>query len=577
MGAFILANPAPKPANEECVDNGIMVRRLLLCALLPGLLAADDRWVKFISGPFEVWTDGATRAAREDLVRLEEFRHAVGQIIGEQDLQAQQPIRVLVFKNAKPWTTATPIVQGRDSYAVVLDEKAVPGAPLYRDLTRLFLDANTGRMPASFERALVAFFSTIDITGIRITVGAPPPNPDLDWARLHLLVTDPEYFGKIRVLLFNLRKGVDPEPAYRNAFGKSAAEIEAQAKQHFAAGKFQTTSISSRALSANDFAERQVSDTDARLARADLLAGAQSAAEYEALVHSHTKVAEAEEGLGLLALRDQRRDEARQHFSAAMAANSPSARCYIEYAKLEPDNEKAQQALLRAAGINSKLDEPFALMAARDTDPAKKMAHWKAAAERNPRNATYWQGLAETALADHNYTEAAKAWTQGEQASTDPAERERMHKARLAVEEQRLDYETAEHRRIADEQARELEKLKTQARAEVHALENKYSEPSKSTEKAIPWWDDPKAPGKVTGSLKQIDCLGTQARLVVEGDDHKTVRLLVVDPQKVAIEGGGDRTLGCGAQKSRRVTIGYFPKANTRLATAGEVATIEFQ
>jgi hypothetical protein len=41
--------------------------------------------------------------------------------------------------------------------------------------------------------------------------------------------------------------------------------------------------------------------------------------------------------------------------------------------------------------------------------------------------------------------------------------------------------------------------------------------------------------------------------------------------------GGGEQTLNCGRQEPRRVTIEYFPKSNPRLATAGEVATIQFQ
>ena len=547
------------------------MRRLLLCALLPCLLAADDRWVKFISGPFEVWTDGATRAAREDLVKFEEFRHALGQIVGEQDLQTQQPVRILVFKNAKPWSTPAPLVEGRDNYFIVFDEKSTPSPALFRELTRLFLNA-TNRMPATFEQGLISFFSTIDVSGIRITAGAPPQNPDLDWARVHLLVTEPEFYGKLRVLLFNLRKGVDPDPAYRNAFGKSAAEIEAQAKQHFAAGKFQTTSLSSRPLSPNDFSERPVSDADARLARADLLAGTQSAAEYEALVKAQTKVAEAEEGLGLMSLRGGRTDDARQHFSSAIAAGSGSARCYIEYAKLEPDNDKAVQALLKAAGINSKLDEPFALMAARDTDPAKRLAHWKAAAERNPRKAEYWQALAEAYLADHDFDDAAKAWTQGEQAAVDPAVRERMRQGRRAVEEQRLAYADVQR----SKEAAELEKLKDEARARVHALEEKYKEAEPAGVKPVPWWDGPKPSGKVAGTLTRVDCLGKQARLLIEGADRKTTRLLITDPGQIVIQGGGDHALGCGAQKAR-VSVEFFPKTNSRLATAGEVATIEFQ
>ena len=548
------------------------MRRLLLFALAPALLAADDHWVKFTSGPFELLTDAGARPARETLVRLEEFRYALGQMIGENDPQMPLPLRVFVLKNTKGWTPATPVAEGRATYNIVLDDKTTPGPALYSELTRLFLAANTGRMPPSFEHGLVTFLSTLQVTGIRITAGAPPPQPDLDWARVHLLVVDPEYFGKLRVLLFNLRKGVADDPAYRNAFGKSAAEIEAQAKQHLAAGHFATTSLPNRAMSERDFEERPVSDADARLARADLLAGSQSAAEYDSLIRDHNKVAEAEEGLGILALREQKKDDARKHFAAAMEAGSKSARCYIEYAKLEPDNEKANQALLRAAGINSKLDEPFALMAARDTDPLKRLAHWKAAAERNPRNAAYWQGLAESYLEQRDFEDAAKAWTQGEQAAIDPAQRERMRQARMAIEQQRLDYLAAERQKEADA----LEKLKQQARADVHALEDKYkADPSGA--KPVPWWEGPKPSGKLTGSLKQVDCLGSQARLVIEGADRKLMRLLVPDPKTVAILGGGDQTLGCGPQKPRPVTVEYFPKTNARLSTAGEVATIEFQ
>jgi len=553
--------------------------RLIILSLLPGLLTADDHWIKFASPPFEILTDAGPRAGRETMVRFQEFRHALGQLVGEQDLQTPQPIRVLVFKNAKGWTSPGPLTDGRDRYAIVLQEKSPVAPAVYSELTRLLLKSNTAQMPAAFEQGLVDFLSTFQVTGIRITVGAPPAQPDLNWARIHLLVTDPEYFGKLRVLLYNLRKGVDEEPAFRNAFGKSRADIEAQAKRHLAAGNFQTTSISSRPMTESDFPEKPVSNTDARLARADLLAGAQSDAEYQSLLRDHEKLAESEEGLGLLALRDHRNDEARRHFASSMEAGSASARCYIEYAKLEPDNENATQALLRAAGINSKLDEPFVLMAQRDTDPRKRLAHWKAATERNPRNPAYWQSLAECYLADHNYADAAKAWKDGEQSALDPAVRDRMHQARMSIEQQRLDYEAAEKQRQAEEDARDLERLKTEARAEVRALESKYNGGAapKSDSKAVPWWDGPKPPGHLAGNLKQVDCLGSQARLVVEGQDHKIVKLLVPDPGQIVISGGGEQALHCGVQKSQRVAIEYFPKSNARLATVGEVATIEFQ
>src|SRR5450631_2571393 len=197
------------------------MRRLLLLCTIPWLLAADDRWVKFTRVPFEVMTDAASRSARETLVRFEQFRNGLGQIVGESDLQTPLPVRIFVFKNAKGWTAPAPITEGRDRYAIVLGEKAGVSSAIYSELTRLFLKSNTAQMPPAFEHGLVQFFSTIEVNGIRITAGAPPSQPDLDWARIHLLVADPEYFGKVRVLLYNLRKGVAEDPAYRNAFGKS--------------------------------------------------------------------------------------------------------------------------------------------------------------------------------------------------------------------------------------------------------------------------------------------------------------------------------------------------------------------
>ena len=539
---------------------------------------AADRWVRYTSGPFEVLTDAGEKAGQETMVCFEEFRNALGQVVGEPDLETPQPVRILVFKSAKGWTTPAPLALGRDRYAIVLADKTPVPPAVFGELTRLLLDSNTNRMPAAFEHGLAEFFSTFEVTGIHITVGAPPPRPDLDWARVHLLVVAPENFGKLRILLYNLRKGVDEDPAYRNAFGKSAAEVEAQAKQHFAAGHFQTTTIASRPMAPDDFHERPISATDVRLARADLLAGAQSAAEYQSLLAEHLKVAESEEGLGLLALREHLTDQARSHFAVAIEAGSNSARCYIEYARLERDDEKATQALLHAAGINPKLDEPFALLAERDTDPRKRLAHWKDAAERAPRNAAYWQALAECYLADHNFTEAAKAWREAEQAATDPAQRARLHQARMATEGQRLDFEAAEKQRQADQEARDLEKLKEQARANLHAAEDKYNGgPAKPVANAVPWWDGPHPSGKIAGTLKQVDCLGKQARLVVEGEDRKTVKLLIRDPSQIVIGGSNEAKLGCGIQKPRRVVVEYFPKADTRLATAGEVATIEFQ
>lgn len=558
----------------------------LLPAMLPFSLAAADHWTKFIAGPYQVYTDAGTHAGREALVRFEEFRHAVGEVLGDSNLQTQLPVRILLFRDPQGWSTSEPVSEGRASYNIVLGEKdlARGGAPpaVYSALTRLFLESNTRRMPPQFERGLEEFFSTFSLKDIHITVGAPPANADLDWARIHFFVTDPDYYGKLRVLLYNLRNGAALDPAYRNAFAKPYADVETLIRERFAGHDIRTASISSLPMAERDFPERDVSDTDARLALGDLLAGEKSAAEYERLIQAGEHTAEAEEGLGMIALAQHHPDEARTHFADAVRDNSSSPRAYIEYAKLEPDNAKATTALLKAAGINPKLDEPFALLAVRDTDPEKRLQHWKLASERAPRNTMYWQHLAEACAENHDYDGAAKAWTSAEQSAADAATRERMHAARMAIEQQRLDYEEAEKRRKDEEERRELERLKSEARAEVHAIEDKYADKSAQDLNPVPWWDDPKTPAKVTGTLTRVDCLsGSQARLVVLTAEHKTIQLLVTDSTKLSISGAPDSTFRCGprnaTQKAPRVTVGYTPKPNARLGTAGEAAVIQYQ
>jgi hypothetical protein len=153
-----------------------------------------------------------------------------------------------------------------------------------------------------------------------------------------------------------------------------------------------------------------------------------------------------------------------------------------------------------------------------------------------------------------------------------------MHHAWLDVERQRLDYEAAEKRRVAEENERELRKLKDAEIANLRALEARVNQggPSMAGAKAEPWWDGPSPSGKAVGMLNQVDCLGKLARLIIRTDNGKLTRLVVRDPSKIAIVGERQQALGCGRQKPRKISVEYFPKIDARLATAGDVATIEF-
>ncbi len=552
---------------------------VVLGGLLPVAAAASEHWVRFTAGATEVFSSAGSKDGRETLVKFEEYRHALGYVLGNDDLQLPVPLRILLYKSGAP-ALGAPVVRGREQYYLVLTAgQGIPNEDFAR-LTQLFLDTNSARMPERLERGLVSLFSTIQVSGIRITLGEPPPQPDMDWARVHLLAVDPEYYGKMRVLFYNLRKGVDEDAAFRNAVGKTPEQIEVQARASLAAGRFEATSISPLAMSPLDFPERPVDADAAQLAVADMLLGADSKNIYHQLIAAKSHVADAWEGLGMLALRDKDTEEARKDFASAIEAGAKTAACFMEYARLESDNTKALAALDRAAKINPKLAEPHFLMAARLTD-LKRVQELKLAAKLDERNMGYWEALAEAYLEMHDYAQAAQAWKSAAQDAPTPGDRARMERKRLDVESQRLDWQDAEKKRKADEEARDIDRLKQEARDELHAVEAKANQgqtPSAPGEKVVPWSELPHPTGMASGVLKQVDCLGKRLRLVVESADRTTVKLLVSDPGQVAILGGAaERKLSCGSQGGRRVKVEYYPKANARLATQGEVATIEFQ
>ena len=377
------------------------MRPLLLICALPALLAADDHWVKFTRGPFEVLTDAGRAPGRETMVRLEQFRHALGAGPGR-DRPARRRSRCASSSSRTRAAGPPPRRSAKAATATPSSwtEKAPDVAGHLSRLARLFLQVELRADAARLRERAVSFFSTFDRGRHPSTAGTPPAKPDLDWARIHLMMTDPDYFGKIRVLLYNLRRGVADDPAYRNAFGKSAAEVEGRRETAFRRGQLPDRALASAPMSESDFPERPV-------LRYRHPPGARRSAgrcrspstEYTKLLQGHEKVPEAEEGLALLALRAGRKEEAHRNFADAVEAESTSARCYIEFAKLGRQHRRPRRRCCKAIGINNKLDEPFAMMAERDMDPRMRIRHWKGATERNARNPRYWKALAEANLA----------------------------------------------------------------------------------------------------------------------------------------------------------------------------------
>jgi len=212
--------------------------------------AAQERATVFQSGPFEVYSVSSDRTAREVLNKLEQFRHAFGTLLGKPDAQSIWPIRIRVVRPARSLPASPELVFERDHWESTVSSAGSMSGPFLYQLGAIFLEATAGPMPEWVDRGLLALFSTLEVDGTRIILGAPPPEAqrDRDWARMHLLAVHPDYSGKLRVLLANLQRGADPEPSFWNAFEKSRSGMERQVDAYLAAGKFETVLVSGKPI-----------------------------------------------------------------------------------------------------------------------------------------------------------------------------------------------------------------------------------------------------------------------------------------------------------------------------------------
>lgn len=559
--------------------------RVVLVGSLALLAGAEDRWTGLKSGPFEVLTTGGDRPVREKLMYLEQFRETIRIITGKQEMRSVWPIRVVLLKSG----AATPPALGRDARMMAVTESGAFPRESLKELARILLYDNTNRLPREIEDGIVELVSTLEVSGTHVTLGAPVPEAERSrgWALMQLVTVNPDYSGRSRVMISNLEQSGDFEAACRNAFQKTAAQINQQTDAYLKAGSFATTSVSGRALSlTRDFKPMQLESDAGKVAMADLLLANGSNQATAAYTAMHGPV--AAEGLGLLALKAHKENEARTLLASAIESQSESARAWLELGRLETDPVKARADLKKASELNPNWAEPYFRMSELEPDnPQQRAVLLKKAAGLEARNIDYWQALARAETAAKNFPEAQKAWAGAERACANEEERARIHQVRLQAETQRMDFEASEKKRIEEEQERERLRVKGLSDAAIHAAEEDARKKMNADGAAPPkpegWWEDMQGNASVEGLFLRLDCLGKQARVVIQTADGKTAQLLVRDPAQIAIVGGGekDRTekaLGCGSQKpARKVVVQYLAKPDAKLKTTGEVTSIEFR
>jgi hypothetical protein len=560
------------------------VRRVALLSLLALLpLRADDHWTGFhtVSGPFQVYSAAGDKQARTVLNELEQLRWALGSALAVPDMQLVRPMHFLIFRHNDQFPPLASPAFGRDAWMVGLDEKTLLTPALKAEVARRLLDENTHKMPDAIDTGLVELYSTIGVNGTRITVGEPVPHPTPGWALLQMLITDENTAGEMHIFLSNLAHGGDLEVACRNAFRIKYDELQKRLTAYLNAGHFVARMFGGAAIDPDrDFRGMHLDSSDGKLLLGDYLLaeGSPKAAEYY-LDSKHGM--ETEEGLGLAAAAKGDRGPAIKHLAAAIAQNTKNPRVWYEAGMLESTPEKKRADLIKAAELNPKWSDPLVRLAETEPGPVRRAFWLKKAAEASPRDIALWKALAKAATEAEQFQDAARAWAMAENAAGTDEERQQVRDERLQAEQARLDAADAERKREDDERRQDLERVRQASLAAIRSAEaraNKEMNPNGefSKEGAVDYSELEQGGASVDGALERFDCLEKQARLVIRTARGTLVRLLIVDPTQIAIQ-GSESALACGVQKpARQVHVSYEKKTNAKTGTSGEVRAIAF-
>ncbi|MBM3735999.1 MAG: hypothetical protein FJW39_09460 [Acidobacteria bacterium] len=498
------------------------MRRAAILLAMSWCAAAAD-WSLFRSGPVEVWTNTDYKHARQVMAVFDQAAHWTAKVLGRSELQPLWPVRITVFKNDKQsaqYRIPTLELRG-DLYTAGL----AAGEPVPQDWirawVRILLNDGTPVMGRALEEGLAEVVSTIEVKGPLITIGTPPApaRRTRDWARMHLLAVDPENTGRVRVFFSNLQQASTYEAAYKNAFGKREAEMEAALTAFIQAGQFNPQTVSGKPISLE---------------------------------------------------RDYR---PRPQPTGPEAPPEQSAHEWMAKALAEKDPGKTKESLRKAMEINPRWAEPHFRFGALMQTPGGRVAPLKKACELEPRNIGYWKALAQAQVDAKDFAAALLSWRSAERAGADPEERARIETLRREYEQQRLELEAAERRRQEEIRQKELEQLKAESEARIREAEaraNARLGKFESAEKPVEWWDGPQAKASVEGTLERVDCVKGPHTLHVRAAG-KLGAYRLGDPSKITIV-GGEASFACGPQKpARKIRVGFNPNG-----AINEIVALEF-
>jgi tetratricopeptide (TPR) repeat protein len=586
-------------------------------------LAAAERWHKVSTDNFELLTTAGAGRGKEAVQYFEQVRNF---FIRTSNVRppSGKPIRIIAFSSDKqfepyrategspayylPGLNSDTIVMGsltKDLFRVAIHEyvhllvrhsKAKyplwlneGTADLYSTLTPVAGKVRVGEFPMGHYHALRMgkMLSLAELTGVNHD--SPHYNEKdrrsifygQSWALTHMLNLSKEYAPNYTAFLKALFSGAPIEDAFRQTYGKGFPEVQRDLERYLRQDSYFVSIVDAKLekrAEAPDVATPE--EAEIELALADLLLGMrrkeEAATRYRELASRFPQRPEPHEALGYIEMRDRKQAAAAVHFAKAGELGSKNARMYYDWSWAAESQPDAFGIILGALRKAVELDPAFfdasyrlGTFLLRNERYGDALAALRQIKRVEPEHAARLF-LAMAYCFDHlkMLDDAKASAAQSRKYATTPAD--------ISDSERFLAYLDRRSTPVTREVL-----TSTGGETAAPVLRRTERTPGRFEESG---WEGPDPRGavdhstKVEGRLKMIECLGTNAKILLETADGE-LGLWIEDPNRVVLRGasGEIAEFACGPQPNTKVRVGYTPEPNVKRGTAGLVRLIEFQ